>query len=89
MGQLLLLQLCVRAGFILGESNSMTSEEHTRSAAGQSCTHTLTPVLLLGESSAATRINKNVLISLHCHKACLLSSPVCKQKKKSVKLQLS
>lgn len=86
---MLLLQSCNGADFILGESNSTTSEEHTRSVAGQSCTHTLTPVLVLGESSAATRINKNVLISLHCHKACLLLSAVCKLKKKTVKLQLS
>ncbi|EOB02849.1 hypothetical protein Anapl_10127 [Anas platyrhynchos] len=46
-------QSCNGADFILGESNSTTSEEHTRSVAGQSCTHTLTPVLVLEQCNAS------------------------------------
>lgn len=50
----------------------------------------LSPLFLcLGETPAATRINGNVLISPHHHKACLLLSPVCKLKKETVKLPLS
>lgn len=80
---------CNGAGSIPGEAKSRISEEHTGSVVRQSCTHPLTPVLVLGESSAATRINKNVLIS-PCHlKACLLLSPVRKPRKETVKLPLS